>query len=150
MSLEGVTDATARALATASGMKAVYASTAGNQGDTVKPIPQDVADTPVAFVRHGGFTVEPGSFERIRHTIVADIYINASSAGAAEKIALPLVTNCIAAMRTHVGLYGQAGVVEGAVRRGGPPFPEDVAGKSYIVWPLFIEVLEATIQTYTL
>lgn len=146
MSLEGVTDGVARVLATVNGMKAAYASAAGGQGDTVRPIPQDIADTPVAVVGHGGFTVQARGFERVGHLIVADVYFNATSAATAEKIALPLITRCFPAFRDHYTLFGAA--VQAVLSRGGPPRDEDVNAKPYIVYPLFIEVLEAAPQSY--
>lgn len=150
MSLEGVTDATARVLASVSGMRAAYASTAGGQGDTVKPIPTDISITPVVFVAHGGFELltASGSFEKLRHTVVADVYFNATSPAAAEKIALPLISRCFAAFRGHVGLYGEGTIA--TMNRGGPPRSEDVNGKPYMVYPLFVQVLEAGIQNYAL
>lgn len=149
MSLEGVTDATAKVLASVTGMKAAYASTAGGQGDTVKAMPNDVSDTPVAFVTHAGFTLltASGSFEKLRHTVVADLYFNAASPASAEYVALPLISRCFAAFRLHVGLYGEGTIA--TMNRGGPPRTEEVNGKNYMVYPLFIDVLEAGVQTYT-
>lgn len=148
MSAEGVTDASARVLATVTGIRAAYASTAGGQGDTVKPIPADISLTPVAIVTYDHFELVPGSFERLRHFINADLWMSASSAAEAEKTLLPLITRCIAAFRTKVGLYGEGTIA--TVPRGGPPRDEEVNGKSYIVFPLVINVLQATVQTYAL
>lgn len=146
MSLEGITDGVARVLAGVEGVKAAYASAAGGQGDTVKPIPQDIADTPVAVVGHGGFQVEARGFERVRHQIVADLYFNATSAGAGEKVALPLITRCFPAFRNDYTLFGAA--VQAVLLRGGPPRDEEVNNKPYIVYPLIIDVLEAAPQSY--
>jgi hypothetical protein len=148
MSLEAITDATARALAEVDGIKAAYASSAGGQGTTVKPIPQDLSDTPVALVTHNGFELQPGSFERIKHTINAELWFTATNAAAAEKLMLPLVTLCIATFRSKVGLYGSS--TTAVIRRGGPPRDEEVNGKPYLVYPLTVEVMEATVQNYAL
>ncbi len=148
MSLEGVTDATARVLAGVAGIKAAYASTAGGQGATVQAIPSDISLTPVALVTYDHFELKPGSFERIQHFVTADLWFAATSAAAAEKAMLPIISLVIAAFRSKVGLYGQGTI--GVVRRGGPPRDEDVNGKPFIVMPLTIAVLEATAQAYSL
>jgi len=146
MSLESITDGVARVLAGVSGMKAAYASAAGGQGDTVRSMPQDVSDTPVALVVHGGFDVQARGFERIRHTIVADVYFNAASAGAANKTALPLITRCITAMRADYTLFGAC--VSAVIESGGPPRAEESNTKTYMVYPLIVDVLEAAPQDY--
>lgn len=127
-------------------MKAAYASTAGGQGDMVKAIPRDIADTPVALVVHGGLEVQARGFERVRHTIVADIYFNAAEPGTAEKLALPLISRCMAAIRDDYTLFGAAS--SAVLDRVAQPRSEEVNGKPYSVYPLIFDVLEAAPQTY--
>lgn len=148
MSLESVTDAVARQIATVTGMKAVYASGAGGQGSTVLTIPNDISQTPAAIVRHDGFSLLPGSFERIRHSIRVELYFASASAAVAEKAMLPMVSLCIASFRTNVDLFGTATL--GVIASGGPPHDEEVNGKAFLVYPLIVTVLEATAQTYSL
>jgi hypothetical protein len=149
VSFEGVVDATARVLASVSGMKAAYASTAGGQGDTVKSMPSDITDTPVALVVLGGFQLlsATGSFEKLRCDVIADVYFSATNPGAAEKVALPLLTRCFAAFRTNADVYGQGTIA--TCDSGGPPRSEVVSGKDYLVFPLNVTVLVASIQLYS-
>lgn len=147
MSLEGVTDAVARTVATAAGMKAVYSNGAGGQGTTVLTIPTDITTTPAAIVRHDGFSMKGGSFEKITHSIRVELYFSAANAAVAEKAMLPMVTLVIAAFRSHVGLYSTATL--GVIQNGGPPYDEDVNGKPFLVYPITVTALEATPQTYT-
>jgi hypothetical protein len=149
VTFEGVVDATARVLATVDGMKAAYASTAGGQGDSVKAMPSDISDTPVALCVLGGFDLlsATGTWEKVHFEVVCDVYFSATNPGAAEKVQLPLLTRCFAAMRQHAGLYGEGTVA--TMTRGGPPRSEVVNGKDYLVFPLFVDVLVASVQLYS-
>lgn len=153
MSLEGVTDAVATAFTTVPGMKAVYSSTATEPTSGVQPILDDIPDTPVAMVRHGGFELKPGSFEVINHQVIADLFFEAVDPGLAEKLMLPMVSLCIATFRNYAGLsptLSAAGIIVAAIRRGGPSVDALVNTKTYLIWPLVVEVTEAGPQQYQL
>ena len=150
MSVEGVTYAAAKTLAGVPGMQAAYASTAAAAGDTtVKPIPpgSDITVTPVALVTYRGFELEQGSFERITHHIDGDLWFSAANVANIEDVMLPIVSLCITAFRNTTA-FG-VGITVAKIQSGGPPRPEVVAGKDFVVFPLDIHVFEAASQTYT-
>lgn len=151
MSVENVTDGSARVLATVDGMKAAYGSTAGGMGDTVKAIPSDVGATPIAIVTYDHFELAPGQFETTVHYVNADLWLNAANVAEMEKVLLPLVSRCIAAFRTKVGLYitDPTTNIIATVPRGGPGRSEQVGTKKFYVFPLSVRVQEFSIQTYS-
>lgn len=154
MSLEGVTDAVAAVVAATPGMRAVYSSTgSGVAYEGVLPIIDDIAVTPSALVRHDGFTLAPGSFEKWLHRIAVDIYFEGADPGTAEKEMLPMVTRIVVQFRSYVGLsdaLSAAGIVVAVVQEGGPSMPVSVNQKPYEVYPLTVGVTEAGPQQYKL
>ena len=148
MSVEGVTDGVARVVALAPGIKAAYSSASSGQPD-VQQIPQDIADTPVAVVRHERFdSVSQGTPEILVHLVSVDVYVSAANAGEAERRLLPLVTSIIATFRTHVGLFANAFTAQ--VANGGPADDVLISGKPYIVYPITVRAREFSTETYTL
>jgi hypothetical protein len=148
VSLESITDATARVIGEVPGMKAAYApNVLGYPG--VKPVASDVTDTPVAFIWYDHFElIKTGSFEVMYHFVTVDLYFQATTGAQAEAAMLPMVTLAAAAFRQRVGLYGQATVAK--VIRGGPPRPESVNNKPFTVFPLTVQVTYGSVQDYGL
>jgi hypothetical protein len=148
VSVEGVTDATARVAALAPGITKVFASTAGGQPG-VQPIPTDLPLTPSAIVRHNRFELAAaGSPERLVHFVDVEVFVHAANIASAEKALLPIVSQVIAAFRLHVGLFGEATIAK--VNTGGPPDDQLVNQKPYIVYPITVRVTELSVQTYAL
>ena len=148
MSVEAVTDATARVVALAPGITAAYSSAASGQPD-VRAIPTDLPLAPCAIVRHNRFDLAAaGSPERLVHYVDVELFVPAANVGNAEKLLLPLVTAVIAAFRTHVGLFGNATLAK--VSTGGPPDDQLVNGKPYLVYPITVRVTEQSVQSYAL
>lgn len=148
MSLEGVTDATARVLADVPGLKGVYSAKLqlGAGYEAIKPIPADIPDTPIALVWYDRFELVPGSFERIRHFISAELWFRARTDAEAERAMLPIISGSIAAFRTKAGLFGQGTIA--TIERGGPGRAEVVSQQPFAVFPLVIRVLEAAVHAY--
>jgi hypothetical protein len=147
MSAEAITDAVARHFEeNVEGIRAAYASGAGEQG--VKTLPGDVFTTPIALVYWQNYSLTAGSYERIRHTIHADVYFQAADPAMSYKTYLPMVTKVIASFRTNVGLFGTATLAQAV--RGGSPEDVVINGKPYIRLTFEIEALEASPQAYAL
>ncbi len=148
MSAEGITDAVARHFAAnVSGVKGAYASGAGGQGATVRTMPSDIPDTPIALVQWDRYELVPGSFEKVRHYISVDLYFGAADAGDAYKTYLPFVSRVIASLRSNADLYGTCDLA--VARSGGPADPVDVNGQPFVVLPFSIEALESGAHPYT-
>ncbi len=150
MSAESITDAVARHFVeNVAGVKGAYASGAGGQGTSVKTLPQDIYDTPVVIAYWQRYElVAPGSFEKVRHFINADMYFGASDSAAAYKTYLPFVARVINSFRnTNGGLYGTAAL---AFATGNlPPETVTINGKEMVRLTFEIEALELTITQYT-
>lgn len=148
MSAESITDAVARHFAeNVAGVKGAYASGAGGQGAIVKTLPQDIYDTPVVIAYWQRFElVAPGSFEKVRHFINADMYFGAADSAAAYKTYLPFVGRVINSFRTNVGLYGTATLAH--VTGNVPPETVTINGKEMVRLTFEIQVLELTITQY--
>ncbi|MBA3777189.1 MAG: hypothetical protein H0X11_12245, partial [Betaproteobacteria bacterium] len=85
MSAESISDAAVRHFAAnVAGIKGAYASGAGGQGATVRTIPSDIFDTPVAVLELTTlrWDMEPGSFERTRWYFDVNVWFSATDAGA--------------------------------------------------------------------
>ena len=148
MSAEAITDAVARHFAeNVQGVLAGYASGAGGQGDIVKTLPQDIYDTPVAVVYWQRYElVAPGSFEKVRHFINADLYFGAADAAASYKQYLPFVSRVITSFRSNVGLYGTATLA--FANSNIPPEAVEINGKPMVRLTFEIQALEVTITQY--
>lgn len=145
MSAEAITDAVARHFGeNVEGIKAAYASGAAG----AKPLPQDIFDTPIALVYWQTYSLTPGSYERIRHTVNADVYFQGADPAMSYKTYLPMVTKVVASFRTNVGLYGTATIA--VAESGGPPEDVVINGKPYIRLTFEINALETGPQTYAL
>lgn len=147
MSAEAITDAVAKHFATVTGIKGAYASGAGGQGATVQTLLPDIPDTPIVLVQWDRFELVPGSFEKVRHYITAEIYFGAADAGNAYKTYLPFVSRVIASLRSNANLGGTCEMA--VARSGGPAEPTDVNGQPFVILPFSIEALEAGAHPYT-
>lgn len=153
MSLEGAVDGSARVVAEVEAIKRVYSATATGDsqdlGPKVKPIPKDISDTPVAIVRHERFTLgATGTPDVLKHYVTVEIWVNAADPGTAEKIILPLVSAVLAAFKLKVALFGNA--FRAKTTEGGPPIDAVANRKTFIVYPITIEVTELNPAGYQL
>jgi len=144
MSAEGITDAAVRHFAAnVSGIKGAYASAAGGQGATVRTLPSDIFDTPVAILELTSlrWDMDAGSFERTRWYFDVNVWFSATDAGATAKLAVPFMSRIKDSLRSNSDLYGTATITQAL--GGGPMVAEEVNGKPYMVLPVHMYALEA-------
>jgi hypothetical protein len=153
MSLQSITAAAARVIAGVPGVRASYVAEpidVVGQPDAQRT-PGLISDTPVVITSYENFELTAGSPEHIAHILRADIWVHGRSTSEAERAFLPIATGIVAAMRSKVGLYGEATLAK--VIRGGPPRAEEIGDPNpqpFVIFPVYVRVQELTVQNYTL
>ena len=150
MSAEGITDAAVRHfVANVPGIKGAYASGAGGQGTTVRTIPSDIFDTPVAVLELTTlrWNIDPGSWEKTHWYFDVNVWFSATDAGAMAKQAVPFMSLIKDSLRSNADLYGTC--FQAIAVAGGPMSAEEVNGKPYMVLPVHFYALEQGATAYT-
>ncbi len=150
MSAEGITDAAVRHFVqNVAGIKGAYASGAGGQGTTVRTMPTDIFDTPVAILELTSlrWEMDAGSFERTRWYFDVNVWFSATDAGAMAKQAVPFMSAIKDSLRSNANLFGTC--TQATATAGGPMAFEEVNGKPYVVLPVHFLALEAVATAYT-
>lgn len=146
MTFQAAVDQVAQRMTTVDGMLRVYASnTSGISG--VYEMPDDIPDTPACKVTHNGFSLDPGSFERIFHDVLVELYFLSATPAVAEQQLVQVLEGTITAFRDTSGMTGFSGPVRITV--GGPPGTENINGKDYSVYPVHVSVAHHQAATYT-
>jgi hypothetical protein len=116
----------------------------------------DTGSAVIAWVRWTGSSLSPGSWEKVRHRFVVDLYARATDPATPYRRIAPMLELFIQKWRTNVDLYGSCTqcLIEGAdepveTQIGGPSAYTQVNDLPYVVLPIRIFADEERGVTYS-